>query len=46
LDASKSYRYFYFEDGIGNRSFPQNHYLWPIPIEEIQKSNLEQNPDY
>jgi hypothetical protein len=42
----KSYRYFYFEGGTGKRSFPVNHYLWPIPIEEIQKSNLEQNPGY
>lgn len=45
-NGSKSYRYFYFEGGTGNRSFPINHYLWPIPIEEIQKSNLEQNPGY
>jgi len=43
---SKSYRYYYFEGGTDNRSFPLNHYLWPIPIEEIQKSNLEQNPGY
>ena len=42
----KSYRYFYFEGGTGKRSFPQSHYLWPIPIEEILKSNLEQNPGY
>jgi len=45
-NGSKSYRYFYFEGGTGKRSFPVNHYLWPIPIEEIQKSNLEQNPGY
>jgi hypothetical protein len=44
--GAKSYRYFYFEGGTGNRSFPQSHYLWPIPIEEILKSNLEQNPGY
>jgi len=42
----KTYRYFYFEGGTGNRSFPQSHYLWPIPIEEILKSNLQQNPGY
>lgn len=41
-----TYRYFYFEGGTGNRSFPENHYLWPIPIEEILKSNLQQNPGY
>lgn len=41
-----SYRYFYFEGGTGKRSFPENHYLWPIPIEEILKSNLQQNPGY
>lgn len=46
LTSEKSYRYFYFEGGPGNRSFPENHYLWPIPIEEILKSNLEQNPGY
>lgn len=42
----KTYRYYYFEGGTGLRSFPINHYLWPIPIEEILKSNLEQNPGY
>ena len=45
-DGSKSYRYFYFEGETGIRSFPSHHYLWPIPIEEILKSNLEQNPGY
>lgn len=44
--GNKSYRYFYFEGGTGNRSFPEHHYLWPIPIEEILKSNLQQNPGY
>jgi hypothetical protein len=44
--GAKSYRYFYFDGETGKRSFPENHYLWPIPIEEIQKSNLEQNPGY
>ncbi len=38
----KSYRYYIFN----RRSFPEHNYFWPIPIEEIQKSNLEQNPDY
>lgn len=42
----KSYRYFYFDGGTGKRSFPENHYLWPIPIEEIRKSTLTQNPGY
>ena len=46
VSNQKTYRYFYFEGGTGNRSFPQSHYLWPIPIEEILKSNLEQNPGY
>lgn len=44
----KSYRYFYLEGSTGKRSFPESHYLWPIPIDEIQKSKLgdEQNPGY
>ena len=37
---------FYFDGGTGKRSFPENHYLWPIPIEEIRKSTLTQNPGY
>lgn len=45
-NGTKSYSYFYFEGGTGKRNFPTSHYLWPIPIEEIQKSNLEQNPGY
>lgn len=45
-NGNKSYRHFYFEGGTGNRSFPENHYVWPIPIEEILKSNLKQNPGY
>lgn len=44
--GNKSYRYFYFDGGTGKRVFPENHYLWPIPIEEILKSNLQQNPGY
>ena len=46
ISGSKSYRYFYFEGETGKRSYPSHHYLWPIPIEEILKSNLEQNPGY
>jgi len=42
----KSYRYFYFDGGTGKRSFPEYQYVWPIPIEEIRKSNLVQNPGY
>jgi hypothetical protein len=44
--GAKSYRYFYFEGGTGKRSFPEYQYLWPIPIEEIRKSSLVQNPGY
>lgn len=40
--GQKSYRYFLQQQ----RSFPENHYLWPIPIEEILKSNIAQNPGY
>ena len=40
--GQKSYRYFLHQQ----RSFPENHYLWPIPIEEILKSNIAQNPGY
>ena len=46
VNGQTTYRYFYFEGEPGKRSFPENHYLWPIPIEEILKSNLEQNPGY
>lgn len=46
VTGETTYRYFYFEGGTGNRSFPEHHYLWPIPIEEILKSNLQQNPGY
>jgi starch-binding outer membrane protein, SusD/RagB family len=42
VTGEKSYRYFLQQQ----RSFPENHYLWPIPIEEILKSNLVQNPGY
>lgn len=46
VTGETTYRYFYFEGSTGNRSFPEHHYLWPIPIEEILKSNLQQNPGY
>ena len=46
VNGNKSYKYIYFEGSTGNRSFPENHYLWPIPIEEILKSNLQQNLGY
>ncbi len=45
-NGNKTFRYFLFEGETGLRSFPENHYLFPIPIEEILKSNLEQNPGY
>ena len=38
----KTYRYFVQK----NRSFIESHYLWPIPVEEILKTNLIQNPGY
>ena len=38
----KSYRYFVQQ----KRSFPSNHYLFPILIEEINKTNWVQNPGY
>lgn len=44
--GNKTFRYYMFEGETGLRSFPENHYLWPIPIEEILKSNLQQNPGY
>ena len=40
--GEKSYRYFVQQA----RNFPEHNYLWPIPIEEIVKSNLVQNPGY
>ncbi len=40
--TAKSYR-FYVEE---TRSYPENHYVWPLPIQEILRSNLEQNPGY
>lgn len=43
---AKTYRYFYFDGAKGKRSFPVSHYLFPIPIEELRKSNLKQNDGY
>ena len=38
----KSYRYFIQQE----RNFPEHNYFWPIPFEEITKSDLIQNPGY
>lgn len=38
----KSYRYFVQQ----HRSYPQSHYLFPVPAEEINKTNWSQNPGY
>lgn len=40
--ATKTYRYFVEE----KRVFPAHYYVWPIPNEEILKSNLKQNTGY
>jgi hypothetical protein len=40
--GNKNYRYFIQQE----RSFPQSHYLFPIPFEEISKTNWTQNPGY
>jgi len=42
VTGSKSYRYFVQQV----RSFPQSHYLFPIPFEELSKTNWQQNPGY
>jgi len=42
----KTYRYFYFDGAKGKRLFPAYQSLFPIPIEEIRKSDLEQNTGY
>lgn len=44
--GNKSYRYFHFDGARNKRSFPVSHYLFPIPIEELRKSKLTQNPGY
>ena len=38
----KSYRYFVQQ----KRSYPQSHYLFPIPLEEMNKTNWIQNAGY
>lgn len=38
----KTYRYFIQQ----KRSFPSSHYLFPIPQEEMNKTNWDQNPGY
>jgi len=40
--TEKSYRYFIQQE----RNFPEHNYFWPIPFEEITKSDLTQNPGY
>lgn len=42
LTGDKTYRYFVQQ----KRSFPSSHYLFPIPLEEINKTNWSQNPGY
>jgi len=40
--GEKAYRYFVQQP----RSFPSSHYLFPIPLEEMNKTNWTQNPGY
>lgn len=40
--GEKRYRYFVQQQ----RQFPTSHYLFPIPFEEISKTNWVQNPGY
>ena len=42
VTGEKSYRYYVFL----TRDYDPKNDLWPIPVEEIKKSNLEQNPGY
>ena len=42
MTGEKTYRYFVQQQ----RSFPISHYLFPIPIEEMNKTNWTQNPGY
>lgn len=42
ITGEKTYRYFVQQQ----RSFPSSHYLFPIPIEEMNKTNWTQNPGY
>jgi hypothetical protein len=40
--GTKTYRYFIQQQ----RSYPLSHYLFPIPEEEMNKTNWTQNPGY
>ena len=42
MAGEKTYRYFVQQQ----RSFPISHYLFPIPLEEMNKTNWTQNPGY
>ncbi len=42
ITGDKTYRYFVQQQ----RSFPQSHYLFPIPFEEMSKTNWIQNIGY
>lgn len=42
ITGDKSYRYFVQQE----RSFPTSHYLFPIPLEELNKTNWIQNEGY
>ena len=42
VTGNKTYRYFIQQQ----RSFPVSHYLFPIPAEEMNKTNWTQNPGY
>jgi len=42
ITGNKTYRYFIQQQ----RSFPVSHYLFPIPAEEMNKTNWTQNPGY
>lgn len=42
VTGNKTYRYFIQQQ----RAFPVSHYLFPIPAEEINKTNWTQNPGY
>lgn len=40
--GDKTFRYFVRQQ----RSFPPSHYLFPLPFEEISRTNWQQNPGY
>ncbi len=42
VTGNKTYRYFIQQQ----RSYPVSHYLFPIPAEEMNKTNWTQNPGY